>query len=105
MGVNEQLCPSPPLASKRLLTLLSTRNRLKRQSGVKSWCSASKEGHPAEEAGLSVFSAWGRWLAVWRVLDEPAEGPDAVVPEKLRYDVVSLHEDPRQPYGLGLSEV
>jgi hypothetical protein len=58
------------------------------------------EVHSAEEAGLFVFSAWGRWLAVWRVLDEPAEAP-----ERFRYDVVSLHEDPGRPHGLGLSEV
>jgi hypothetical protein len=62
------------------------------------------EVHTAEEAGLVVFSAWGRWLAAWRVLDEPADAPDDM-PEKFRYDVVSLHEDPGQPYGLGLSEV
>jgi hypothetical protein len=58
------------------------------------------EVHSAEEAGLSVFSAWGRWLAVWRVLDEPAGAP-----ERFLYDVVSLHEDPGRPGGLGLSEV
>ena len=58
------------------------------------------ETHTAEEAGLAVFSVWGRWIAVWRVLDEPAEAP-----ERFRYDVVSLHEDPGRPYGLGLSEV
>jgi hypothetical protein len=62
------------------------------------------ETHSAEEAGLVVHYWLGRWIAAWRVLDEPDEGPDAV-PERLRYDVVSLHEDPGQPGGLGLSEV
>jgi hypothetical protein len=58
------------------------------------------EVHSAEEAGLVVFYLLGRWLAWWRVLDEPEDAP-----ERFRYDVVSLHEDPAQPDGLGLSEV
>jgi hypothetical protein len=58
------------------------------------------EVHSAEEAGLAVFQVWGRWIAGWRVLDEPADAP-----ERFRYDVVSLHEDPGRPHGLGLSEV
>jgi hypothetical protein len=62
------------------------------------------ETHSAEEAGLVVHYWLGRWIAAWRMLDEPEDGPDAL-PERLRYDVVSLHEDPGQPGGLGLSEV
>jgi hypothetical protein len=58
------------------------------------------ETHSAEEAGLVVFYLLGRWLAWWRVLDETAEAP-----ERFRYDVVSVHEDPGRPCGLGLSEV
>jgi hypothetical protein len=58
------------------------------------------ETHSAEEAGLVVFWLFGRWLAFWRVLDEPEDAP-----ERFRYDCVSVHEDPRAPGGLGLSEV
>jgi hypothetical protein len=58
------------------------------------------ETHTAEEAGLVVFYLLGRWLAWWRALDEPEDAP-----ERFRYDVVSLHEDPGQPDGLGLSQV
>jgi hypothetical protein len=58
------------------------------------------ETHSAEEAGLTVVCLLGRWLAYWRVLDEPEDAP-----ERFRYDFVSLHEDPHGPGGLGLSEV
>src|ERR1041384_5147846 len=49
------------------------------------------ETHDAEEAGLVVHYLHGRWLAWWRALDEPEDAPD-----RFKYDMVSLHEDPRQ---------
>lgn len=58
------------------------------------------ETHTAEEAGVVIHYLCGRWFTVWRMLAEPADAP-----ERQRWEVLTVHEDPGKPYGIGFSEV
>ncbi len=47
-----------------------------------------------DEAGLSVFWIHGRWIAVWRSLEEPEDAPAEV-----RWTVLPIGSDPEDGFG------
>ena len=54
-----------------------------------------------DEAGLTVFWIYGRWIAAWRSLEEPEDAPAAV-----RWTVLRIDSDPEHGFwGLSFSEV
>jgi hypothetical protein len=74
----------------------ATKEEVREAAEAEEWI----EVHTVEEAGVVIHYLVGRWIVVWRMLDEPEEAP-----EKLRWEAVSVHEDPAKPFGLGFSEV
>jgi hypothetical protein len=53
-----------------------------------------------DAAGLTILYALGRWIAVWRSLEEPADAP-----AELRWTVLRVSPDPDGPLGLAFLEV
>ncbi|HVR98298.1 MAG TPA: hypothetical protein VMW27_16910 [Thermoanaerobaculia bacterium] len=54
-----------------------------------------------DAAGLAVFWIYGRWIAVWRSLEEPEDAPAEV-----RWTVFRIGHDPENGFGgLTFSEV
>ena len=52
------------------------------------------------EAGLTVFHAFGRWFTVWRAREEPEDAP-----EEQRWSVLRIVTNPDGPLGLDFPEV
>jgi len=59
-----------------------------------------RQPESAEQAGLEVVFAWGRWFATWMKL----ELPDSL-PEAERREILVLVENPHRPGTLGYGEV
>jgi hypothetical protein len=53
-----------------------------------------------DEAGLTVFHAFGRWFTVWRAREEPEDAP-----EEQRWTVLRIVTNPDGPLGLDFPEV
>jgi hypothetical protein len=53
-----------------------------------------------DEAGLTVFHAFGRWFTVWRAREEPEDAP-----EEQRWSVLRIVTNPDGPLGLDFPEV
>ncbi|HSS76991.1 MAG TPA: hypothetical protein VLV54_09620 [Thermoanaerobaculia bacterium] len=56
--------------------------------------------YTAEQAGLEVVWAWGRWFATWWKLELPD-----TLPEAERREILVLQENPHRPGTLGYGEV
>jgi hypothetical protein len=53
-----------------------------------------------DEAGLTVFHAFGRWFTVWRVREEPDDAP-----VEQRWSVLRIVPNPGGPFGLSFPGV
>ena len=53
-----------------------------------------------DDAGLVVFSVFGRWFATWTRLEEPAD-----LAEHQRRELLRIQPDPAWPLGLAFYEV
>jgi hypothetical protein len=51
--------------------------------------------YSADQAGLTVFFALGRWWTTWLMLDEPDD-----LPEARRRELLRITADPRSPHGV-----